>query len=154
MNNADRQLLDEIRQGPSGADVRVLARMVESLCERVETLEQQQRLPIDRLQRIADSFAHIAYERAERLPVDGLDWLDPNRGMADEVPSAQRFPSSDELREFAGLWVAVKDGAVVGCNYTLAELHGWLNQQGLTADSVFGVPPEASVDADRAEVTR
>lgn len=137
-----------------GAAVRQIAEIVHSLCQRVELFEQQvyavmeqQGLQTGKLHRIADSLASIAYETSERLPVDGRDWLDPAR---DQVPSSQRFPSADELRPYAGRWVAVVAGKVIWSTQTLPALIGHLEREHITADSTFLVPAVASVDADQA----
>jgi len=84
MNNADLQILSAIQKRPQPHDVALtqLAGIMQSLGQQVETLKEEMDATQDlvgdlvgRLQRIADSFAHIAYERAGKLPKPGKDFL-------------------------------------------------------------------------------
>jgi hypothetical protein len=49
---------------------------------------------------------------------------------------------AEELRGYFGMWVAVKDQAVIASAATPGGLIRLLRDRGVSADSVFRVPPD------------
>lgn len=130
MNNADRQVLRAIQNGPSSAAEKALARTVEGLLDdqRIDAVMEQQALLTAKLHKLADIFASIAYETAERKPVDSKDWLDPNRATGDSTDStdAKVFGADKAL----GGSVACTYGCFGGNNDFDCPVHGGMQGGG------------------------
>lgn len=83
--------------------------------------------------------AVLAMFKPEDEPcVAGLDWSP----SADPAPMVlpKLYPSADELRPYAGRWVAIKDGSVIASEKTIGALVSGLISSGMIADSCFFVP--------------
>lgn len=154
MINQDRILLQDIQDiqnGPFDADARVLARIVESLCQRVDALEQrikavmeQQGLSTTKLGKLDRTVETLIEEQMERLPVEGKDFL----GDGPEhfhTPDSQACYGKDC---FTAVPAEAERPCERGCTVEMADAACPVHGVKAFLRATFAA--EASVDADQA----
>ncbi len=118
MNEADRSILRAIGNNPYPHDVALtkLAGIVETLCQSVDAFEhklnavmEQQGLATQTLGKLDRTVETLIEESAEKLPVDGKDWLDPNRPAHFHTPDSQACWSKDCFTAECGFFDCTAD---------------------------------------------